>query len=205
MICIVDYGIGNLKSIIKLFKRLNLDVQLTSDPDEVKRATKLVLPGVGHFAWGMRKLRELGLIEPLHESVMVRRVPILGICLGMQLFSRKSEEGNGVGLGWIEAETRRFELPPDSSRLRIPHMGWNSLEIKKSSPLLNNVGQNSLFYFAHSFHVVCADTADILATTRYGIEFVSCLRRENIFGIQFHPEKSHRDGVQLLTNYAELI
>ena len=205
MICIVDYGIGNLKSIIKLFKRLNLDVQLTSDPDEVKRATKLVLPGVGHFAWGMRNLRKLGLIEALHESVMIRRVPILGICLGMQLFSRKSEEGNGVGLGWIEAETRRFELPPDSSRLRIPHMGWNSLEIKKSSPLLNNVGQNSLFYFAHSFHVVCADTADILATTRYGIEFVSCLRRENIFGIQFHPEKSHRDGVQLLTNYAELI
>lgn len=205
MIVIVDYGVGNLKSIIKLLKRLNFDVKITSDPDEVGRAQKLVLPGVGHFAWGMRNLRDRGLLEALHQSVMVRQVPILGICLGMQLFSKRSEEGNEVGLGWIEAETRRFTFAPDSSRLRIPHMGWNSLEARKDSPLLSQVDRNSLFYFAHSYHVVCTDRIDILATSRYGIEFVSCLQRENIFGIQFHPEKSHRDGVQLLKNYAELI
>jgi glutamine amidotransferase len=205
MIFIVDYGVGNIKSIIKIFKRLNIEVRSTSNPDEVNRATKLVLPGVGHFAWGMQSLKELGLLEALHESVMIRRVPILGICLGMQLFSRKSEEGHEFGLGWIEAETRRLAIAPDSSRLRIPHMGWNSLEIRKSSPLLKNIGPDSLFYFAHSFHVVCADQDDILATTGYGTEFVSCLERENIYGIQFHPEKSHRDGVQLLRNYAELI
>lgn len=205
MICIVDYGTGNLKSIVKIFKRLNMDVHLTSEPDQVSRATKLVLPGVGHFTSGMRNLKERGLIEPLQESVMNKRTPILGICLGMQLFSKKSEEGSEAGLGWIEAETRRLEIPPDSSRLRIPHMGWNSLEMRKDSPLLKEIGRNSLFYFAHSFHVVCADAEDILATTRYGTDFVSCLQRGNIFGIQFHPEKSHQAGVQLLTNFAGLV
>jgi glutamine amidotransferase len=204
MIGIVDYGTGNLQSIVKLFKRINQEVELTSNPDGVKRAAKLVLPGVGHFAWGMRNLKERGLIEALHESVMNRRIPILGICLGMQLFSKRSEEGHETGLGWIDGETQRFEGSPDLPRLRIPHMGWNSLEIKKNSPLLKNIGPDAVFYFAHSFHVVCADGENILATTRYGMEFVSCFQRDNIFGIQFHPEKSHGNGIQLLRNFANL-
>ncbi len=200
MIIIVDYGMGNLRSILKVFQKLDVKALVSSQPGDLEKASKIILPGVGHFAMGMKNLREYGLIDVLNRLALIEKKPILGICLGMQLLTRKSEEGMVDGLGWIDAETERFSLG-DHIKLRVPHMGWNSLEKKKESILLEDLNPEDLFYFVHSYHVKCQKTEDILTTTNYGITFVSTIEKENIFGTQFHPEKSHKSGIKLLKNF----
>jgi len=203
-IAIVDYGMGNLHSVRKKLDRIGVDVVVTSAPGDMARADKIVLPGVGHFGKAMENLTELGLADALNEAVLVNRTPILGICLGMQLFANRSEEGGGpAGLGWIDAEVVRFRVP-DTLRFKVPHMGWNGVAVAKSSPLLREAGPRTEFYFVHSYHVVCHDPADVLCHTDYAYRFTSMVERDNVFGVQFHPEKSHDAGEALLKNFVYL-
>ncbi len=204
MITIIDYGMGNLGSIQNMLKRMNFEAEITSDLDRIVDAEKLILPGVGAFDHAMTSLDERGMIPLLNDLVVRKKVPILGICLGMQLLSKRSEEGELEGFGWIDAETIRFKIPPDAG-LRIPHMGWNTLIIKKDSPLFEDMYDEPRFYFVHSYHVCCASEQDVLAVTTHGIEFTSAVMHDNIFGLQFHPEKSHKFGMKVLNNYAELV
>jgi len=203
MITIVDYGMGNLGSIANMFKKVGASVVVSSDLEAIQKATKLVLPGVGAFDNGMACLEERGLVPLLHRRVLEDRVPILGLCLGFQLFTRRSEEGNRPGLGWINGETVRFHFEDDNAHLKIPHMGWNRVEVRKESVLFDHMSVDRRFYFVHSFHVVCADPGAVLSSTTYGYTFVSGVEQENVMGLQFHPEKSHKFGMQLFRNFAE--
>ena len=201
MIAIVDYDMGNVASVANMLKRVGVsDVSLTRDPDVLSRATKLILPGVGSFDRGMRNLAALELIQPLTNAVINRHVPVLGICLGMHLLTRDSEEGKEQGLGWIQASTRRF---PFRASQKIPHMGWNEVRASRDNPLLP-LGESSRFYFVHSFYVQCDRDENVVATTLYGDEFSSVIARDNVLGVQFHPEKSHRYGMALLRKFVEL-
>jgi glutamine amidotransferase len=204
MITIVDYGMGNLGSIMNMLKKIGFPARLSSSPEEVGNADKLILPGVGSFDAGMRNLVDRGLVAPLAEKVVDRGTPILGICLGMQLMAGKSEEGTLPGLGWLDADVVRFRPPPESERLKVPHMGWNTLEPRKDCPLFRGAGPELRYYFVHSYHVVCRDPSDWAATTCYGADFVSAFQHGSLYGVQFHPEKSHRFGMALLRNFAEL-
>jgi glutamine amidotransferase len=200
MVVVIDYGVGNPGSILNMLKKLGADAKLSCDRDDIQRADRLILPGVGSFDRGLAELRSRGLEELLTEEVTVRRRPILGICLGMQMFARSSEEGQAPGLGWLDAVTQRLHPQPN---LRLPHMGWNWIRpIGGEHSLFRGLNQPR-FYFVHSYHVVCRDADDVLATCRYGDEFVCAVRRGNIFGTQFHPEKSHRLGLQVLKNFLE--
>ena len=204
MIAIIDYNMGNPESVANMLKRTGYGSLITSKPEDISAADKLILPGVGAFAAGMDSLNKLGLIDLLNDKILKQKVPVLGICLGMQLLSEKSEEGiQCPGLSYVKAETIRFQFPPGGN-LKIPHMGWNTVCVKKENPLFSDMTADARFYFVHSYHVACGDQSDILATTVHGVEFVSAIQRDNIFGVQFHPEKSHRFGMQLLKNFAEL-
>ena len=203
MIAIIDYGMGNLGSIHNMLNRIGAPSEITSDPRKIGLADKLILPGVGAFDRAVQSLNRLGLLPVLNERVLERKVPILGICLGMQLLSLRSEEGELPGLGWIDAETVRFAFEGENADLKIPHMGWNTIEVKRSSPILDDRHEESRFYFVHSYHVRCADEANVLATTRYGIVFHAAVIRGNIMGTQFHPEKSHKFGLKLLENFTD--
>ena len=200
---IVDYGTGNLNSVRRGLDRIGAKSYISSDPADIVRADKIVMPGVGHFGTAMAKLRELNLIDALHEAVLIKQKPILGICLGMKLMARESEEGNVSGLGWFDAEMVRFKIS-DKQRYKIPHMGWNSIHIKKHSLLMRNIPELSEFYFVHSYHLQSNDKSDILNETVYEITFPSAIEKDNIFGVQYHPEKSHDAGAQLLKNFVEL-
>ncbi len=202
MITIVDYGMGNLGSIQNMLRKIGVGTRITADPAEIRIAEKLIIPGVGAFDAGMRNLREIGLLEALTECATGRRIPVLGICLGMQLMTRSSEEGNAPGLGWINADTKRFDLSAFGS-LKVPHMGWRSVEVVRGSPLLDDLRDEWRFYFVHSYHVQCVDRQDVLLRARYGIDFDAAIQHENLLGVQFHPEKSHKFGLQLLKNFAE--
>lgn len=198
-IVIIDYGMGNIRSVLRKIELAGYEGIVSADTSIIKSAKKIILPGVGHFKNGMNKLKERNLIEILNEKVLIDKIPILGICLGMQLFSKYSEEGDCEGLGWIDAITIKFNL--NDIRHKVPHMGWNSIEKKKDSPLLNDLPLNCSFYFVHSYHVKCNNPNDILGTTLYGYEFISAIQRENIYGTQFHPEKSHYLGEKMLQNF----
>ena len=202
VIVIVDYGMGNLRSIQNKLERLDAGVLISSSLYDIERADRLILPGVGAFDAAMANLQRLGMIPVLHKKVVVDRTPILGICLGMQLFSRFSEEGNAEGLGWLDARTVRFDFNGNGHGLKVPHMGWDAIAVKKPSHIMEGIGADASFYFVHSYHVRCNDPGDVLATTSYGIEFASAVQRDNITGVQFHPEKSHHYGVRLLENFA---
>lgn len=202
MITIIDYGMGNLRSIRSKLSMVDIDSIVSSEIEDMENADKFILPGVGNFAKGMENLRELDLVDVLNRRVVKDGVPILGICLGMQLLTKRSEEGNAIGLGWIDAETRRFDFTGLENKLRIPHVGWNTLDVKKGECLLlKDVPENYRFYFTHSFHVCSEREEDIVATTQYGYDFVSAVERKNVFGTQFHPEKSHVDGLQIIKNF----
>ena len=203
MFVIVDYGMGNLGSIRNMLKKAGVAAEVSGDPEDILRADKIVLPGVGSFDAGMRNLADRGLIAPLMENAVDRGTPILGICLGMQLMSRRSEEGILSGLGWIDADVVRFRPKAEGERLKVPHMGWNTLEPKKDCPLFRGAKPELRFYFVHSYHMACRDPSDVAAVTRYGVEFASAFHRGNLYGVQFHPEKSHRFGMTLLRNFAE--
>ncbi len=202
MITIVDYKTGNLGSIQNILKRIGEESVVTSDKDEIARASKLILPGVGAFDTGMRNLTELDLTDILNEKVIVEKTPVLGICLGMQLLSKGSQEGSFPGLGWIDAESVRFRFE-DTLEYKIPHMGWNFIRQHKTSKLLDNMYPDARFYFVHSFFFRANVEEDVLTSTTYEIEFTSAIERGNILGVQFHPEKSHKFGMKLLKNFID--
>jgi glutamine amidotransferase len=204
MIVIIDYGMGNLGSIFNMLKKVGAKAIISSDISMIERADKLILPGVGAFDNGAKNLNELGFTPILNRKVLQEKTPILGLCLGMQLFTRRSKEGNLPGLGWVEADTVRFRFDQAQTGLKIPHMGWNLIQVKQPSPICKGLsGEDVRFYFVHSFHCVCDNPDNVLATTVYGYEFPSAIIKENIVGTQFHPEKSHKFGMQLLRNFAE--
>jgi glutamine amidotransferase len=203
MITVVDYKTGNLGSIQNILKRIGEESVITSDRKEIARASKLILPGVGAFDTGMRNLTELDLLGVLNEKVLIEKIPVLGICLGMQLLSNGSEEGSIPGLGWIDGETKRFKFV-NTLEYKIPHMGWNFVKQQKESNLFNSMFPEARFYFVHSFYFKANDPSDILTSTTYEIEVTSAVEKENILGVQFHPEKSHKFGMKLLKNFVDL-
>lgn len=202
MIIIVDYGMGNLGSILNMMKKIKAEAAISSDIPEIRKADKLILPGVGAFDNGMKNLRERGLIQVLNEKVLDGKTPVLGICLGCQLLTKSSEEGSLPGFGWIDAETVRFRFNGDLNHLKVPHMGWNIAEKSRKDPLTDNLQGEQRYYFVHSYHLVCRHEDDILMKTSYGYDFTSAVRKGNVVGFQFHPEKSHRFGMELLKNWA---
>jgi imidazole glycerol-phosphate synthase subunit HisH len=202
MITIIDYKTGNLGSIKNILKRIGEDSVITSDKGEIAKAAKLILPGVGAFDTGMKNLAELDLIDVLNKKVIVEKTPVLGICLGMQLLSKGSEEGLLPGLGWLNATTVRFRFL-DTQEYKIPHMGWNFIQEHKASRLFQDMYNDTRFYFVHSYFFKANDPEDILTSTTYEIEFTSAVERGNILGVQFHPEKSHKFGMKLLKNFVD--
>lgn len=204
MIVIVDHGLGNLRSVAMKFARLKFEATVSADPAVILGADKLVLPGVGSFDTAMKNLRAADLVTALNEAVLERKTPILGICLGMQLFTRGSEEGSKLGLGWIDGETRKLVSPPGGEKIRVPHVGWNTLTPRDGSPLFFGISPRERYYFVHSYAVFCDDPEQIAAETTYGPTFASAVRRDNIYGTQFHPEKSHHHGLAMLENFARL-
>lgn len=201
MIAIVDYGLGNLGSIANMLKVIGERSVITSDPEKIQKADKLILPGVGAFDAGMTQLSERGLISVLQEETLQKGKPLLGICLGMQLLGRKSEEGTLSGLGLVPFDNIRFRIDP-ASGLKVPHMGWDIVRFERKSPLLDGIEGTQRYYFVHSYHVVCDDSENRLMTCDYGYEFVAAVVKDNILGVQFHPEKSHNFGMKLLENFA---
>jgi imidazole glycerol-phosphate synthase subunit HisH len=199
-ILIVDHGLGNVGAMANMVRKAGADPVISGDPKIVAAASKLVLPGVGHFGRAMEGLRATGLLDALNEAVIGRKAPILGVCLGMQLFAGYSEEGETEGLGWLRARVIRLKVP-DGARLKIPHMGWNRIETARPDPLLANLPDQRRFYFVHSYHVACEDESDVVAVTRHGVPFTSVVGRANIWGTQFHPEKSHKFGLALIRNF----
>jgi len=202
MLVIIDYGLGNLASALNMIHKVGGNAIISGDPNNLLSASKLILPGVGSFDHGVNQLEALGLF-PVIKEMAAKGIPILGICLGMQLLANWSEEGRLNGLGLIDAEFKRFSFETKSP-LRIPHVGWNHVRVQKNNPLIPNDGREQRFYFTHSYHAVCAKAADILSTTEYGYPFASAFCRNNVFGVQFHPEKSHRFGMELIKNFLEL-
>jgi len=203
MIVIVDYGVGNLGSIINMLKKAGTKAIASSDPKVLDQAEKLILPGVGAFDAGMNKLNESGIVPLLNHLALEKKVPFLGLCLGLQLMTKRSEEGLADGLGWLDADTIRFKFDSENSHLKVPHMGWNTLHIRRSHPLFADFEPDARFYFVHSFYVHSRDPEIVLAETEYGGQFHSVLAQGNIMGAQFHPEKSHKYGLRLLKNFAE--
>jgi glutamine amidotransferase len=203
MIAIVDYGMGNLGSVQNMLRKLGAESVRTRDPAEIARADRLVLAGIGGFDGAMERIEEAGLVQVLNDQVIERGVPILGVCLGMQVMAHSSAEGTRRGLAWFDAEVLRFDFQEDG-RLPIPHMGWEVVLPTRPSPLFDPIGPEQRFYFSHAFHLVCRDPADVAATSTYGYEFVAAVHRGNILGTQFHPEKSHVFGLDLYRRFIEL-
>ena len=217
MLVIVDYKMGNLHSVKKKLDRLKVDAVISSDPETILNATKLILPGVGHFGNAMKNLKELNLLDALNEAVLVKKTPILGICLGMQLMAKTSEEGTEnrelraesrdlfsvKGLGWFDAEVVKFTFE-DTLRFKVPHTGWNTISIEKESLLMKAIPVDSEFYFVHSYYMKANDPNDVLNYTEYGSPFASAISKGNIHGFQYHPEKSHDVGLQLLKNFLNI-
>jgi imidazole glycerol-phosphate synthase subunit HisH len=202
-IAIIDYGMGNPGSTLNMLKYLGIDGVITNNPKEINGAKKIILPGVGAFDNGIKNLRSSGLYEVLGKKVVEDKVPILGICLGMQLMTLGSEEGDLSGFGWIDAQTRRF-ISDNTNNIKVPHIGWNRVNAMNGHPITEQLDEQSKFYFVHSYHVICNHPENAIATTRYGITFDSMLAKENVFGCQFHPEKSHKHGMKIFENFNKL-
>lgn len=200
LIVIVDYGMGNLHSIKKKLDRLNAAVQISSKPADMLACDKIILPGIGHFQKAMNNIHSLGLLDALNEAVLEKKKPILGICLGMQIMAKHSEEGNTEGLGWFDAEVVRFNVK-NTLKYKIPHTGWNQVVNKKQSRLTSGIPDNSEFYFVHAYHIALKNNSDALHETDYEYTFVSAIEKDNIAGVQYHPEKSHQTGEQMLRNF----
>jgi len=203
-IVIVDYKMGNLRSVQKAFEEVGCSATISNNHDIIKKASKLVLPGVGAFRDGMKNLQELGLVDLLNEEIINNKKPFLGICLGMQLLAKKSYE-NGVtdGLGWVDAEVVKFDFNYQKDRLKIPHVGWNNVTYKNSNALFKDIPNNSDFYFVHSYFFK-TDEEIVSSITSYGFDFISSINKENIFALQFHPEKSQKVGLKLIENFVNI-
>lgn len=204
MVIVVDYGVGNLASIANMARKAGTDCVISGDPAVVAVADKLILPGVGAFDRGMSNLEQRGLIPALNERAMQRRVPTLGLCLGMQLMGRGSEEGGRAGLQWLPADSVRFKFGADTASLKVPHMGWNYIEPAAPAALTDGLPPEPRFYFVHSYYLACDRPSDVMCWTTYGERFASGIHRDNLWGTQFHPEKSHSFGLALLRNFLAL-
>lgn len=203
MITLVNYGLGNIQAFANIYKRLNIPVVVAERADELAGATNIILPGVGAFDWAMTHLEKSGMRACLDDLVLVQRRPVLGICVGMQIMARRSDEGELAGLGWIDAEVRRFDEATFTQKTHLPHMGWNDV-LPTTTDSLFRVMEAPRFYFLHSYYFLPKHSADVLAITDYNGPFASAVCSENVYGTQFHPEKSHHWGIQLLKNFAEL-
>jgi len=199
-IIIINLDMGNVGSIKNMCKKAGIKTKISADETKIKNAKKIILPGVGAFDNAMNKIDELNLRELLDQKVLDEKIPVLGVCLGMQLLMNESEEGMKNGLGWIKGKTIKFEL----EKLKIPHMGWNDVNIIKKHSITNKMPFDCRFYFVHSYYVKCEDKNDILMETNYGIDFTSAVQKNNIIGVQFHPEKSHKFGLQIYKNFGEI-
>jgi glutamine amidotransferase len=204
VIAIVNYGLGNIYALANIYKRLNIAAMIVSTSGELHAATRIILPGVGNFDWAMARLNESGMRNVLEESVIGKKIPILGICVGMQMMADKSEEGVLNGLGWINAAVRKFDHASLAPKTRLPHMGWNDVTPLQAVGLFDKLGSGARFYFLHSYYFIPNDSKQMLAVTDYSGRYASAVRSGNIYGVQFHPEKSHQWGIQLLKNFAEL-
>jgi len=203
MLVVIDYGISNIGSLINMLKKIGIEAKVTDRTETIQMASKIILPGIGAFDAGMKRLNELGIIDSLNKKVLDEKVPTLGICLGMQLMAQQSEEGQLQGLSWFDAEVVKFQFPQSEVNYKIPHMGWNFVEQKKESRLLQPQPSEKKFYFVHSYHLKMKNESDILATTHHGYAFTSAIEKDNVMGVQFHPEKSHKFGFQLVKNFVE--
>jgi glutamine amidotransferase len=202
MITIIDYGLGNLVSINNMFKYIGINSEIKSDLDSIKRAQKIVLPGVGRFDAAMTYINtKKGLRDILDYKALKEKIPILGICLGMQLMTKFSEEGKLNGLGWIDAVVKKFKT---TTTLKVPHMGWNTVALKASDRIVKNLTNLERYYFVHSYYVKIKDKKNSLMKTNYGFDFDSGIFQENLYGFQFHPEKSHRYGMKIFKNFSEI-
>ena len=204
MITILDYGSGNLNAIKNIYERLNIHFEFANTKEQIERADHLILPGVGASDETIFTLQEQGFVGVLNKKVLEDKVPILGICVGMQMLADSSEEGTLNGLGWINGKVKKFDKDIIPGKPKIPHLGWNSIEITRNSPLFKDIDSSVGFYFVHSYYYDCADEANVICKTQYGNVFHSAVNYDNIYGVQFHPEKSHDNGVQLLKNFANL-
>ena len=205
MICIVDYGVGNIQAFLNLFKQLGIDAQRAQTADALRDATHLVLPGIGHFDHAMRQLNESGMRPRLDELVLEGKIPVVGICVGMQMLAQGSEEGTLPGLNWIPGRVRAFASNPKSANLPMPHMGWNELQPRTDAKLFSQgFDEVPRFYFLHSYYFDAEDKRDVVATASYGLDFDAVVSRGHIHGVQCHPEKSHHWGEQLLKNFVEI-
>ena len=204
MITIIDYGLGNIKAFLNVYKRLNIQVAIAHQKEDLKNVSKIILPGVGAFDHAMNLLKQSGMKESLDELVLGRQIPVIGICVGMQILANSSEEGVLPGLGWIDGVVKKFDVTNLSHKTHLPHMGWNNVVPSTDHFLLNGLSETSRFYFLHSYCFFCNNEKDAIAHSEYGIRFTCAVAHKNIFGVQFHPEKSHHNGVQLLKNFAEI-
>jgi glutamine amidotransferase len=199
-VVIIDYKMGNIHSVARKLKILGVNYEISNNPEIIKQADKLILPGVGHFGKAMNQLKESNLIDVLNDSVINQKKPILGICLGMQLMANFSEEGNSEGLGWIDGQVVRFHVI-DKLRYKIPHTCWNGIQVQKESSLNLDLSNEDEFYFVHAYYFAVKNKSDVLHTSFYEKEFVSAVQKDNIVGVQYHPEKSHQSGLQLIKNF----
>jgi glutamine amidotransferase len=202
MITIIDYGAGNIKSVANMLRAIGVKSQISADPSMIAEAERLILPGVGHFDFGMNALADRGLIDALNKRVQDQGIPLLGICLGAQLLTRRSDEGERPGLGWIAAETVAFDRKKMDDRLRLPHMGWSDVWATQANPLLDQDKQDARFYHVHKYHLRCDHTESAILSSYYGYDYVTGIQAENVLGVQFHPEKSHRFGMDVLKRFA---
>lgn len=204
MIAIIDYGLGNIHAFVNVYKKLDIPVGIVTRKEDLNNVEKIILPGVGAFDHAMEKLNQSGMREKLDEIVMKHKVPVIGICVGMQMMAVDSNEGSQPGLGWIDANVKKFDVSKIPYTTRLPHMGWNNMQVLKSNPLLKGLGDDAKFYFLHSYYFNCKNESDAIASADYGGNFICAVNSENIYGVQFHPEKSHSFGVKLLENFAKL-
>lgn len=204
MIKILDYGLGNVLAFVNVYNRVNIPVEVARSPADLAGATRLILPGVGSFDHAMEQFESSGLRAPVEQLVLEQAMPVLGICVGMQMLARSSDEGQRAGLGWIEGRVRKFERAALPAHTMLPHMGWNDVRPSARGGLFKGIEDDARFYFLHSYYFECASADTVLARTDYGPDFHCAVRRNNVYGVQFHPEKSHHFGSQLLSNFAEV-
>ena len=204
MVTIIDYGVGNINAFVNVYKRVDVPVRIAKTSADLVGSEKLILPGVGHFDYAMSKLNNSGMRETLDDLVLEQKVPVIGICVGMQMMANYSDEGNVEGLKWIDASVKKFDESKIHQATRLPHMGWNDVTPVKDVALFQGLERDAIFYFLHSYYFECNNSDDVMAMSDYGIAFASAVHHENKYGIQFHPEKSHHYGEILLHNFAKL-
>lgn len=203
MIAILDYGLGNIKAFANIFKNLNIEHTIIQKAEQLESVDKIILPGVGAFDYAMQQFNQSGLRTAVEDKVLNQKIPILGICVGMQMLANGSDEGQEKGLSWIDGEVKLFNTENIKHKTKLPHMGWNEIN-HNQHPLFQQIDSTARFYFVHSYYFKCNNEKDAIATTEYGFNFSSAVNHNNIYGVQFHPEKSHSNGIQLLKNFATL-